>query len=167
MRRRPHVRAQPHSGAHVLTRVCIRTHGRAPACQRSPCSTLAHTLPHIFSHIQAHAFTQICIHTHTGVHTHPHTGHTCARTSSNTRQSGLTMHSVLTHLHPQTSTVHTHTDPVFMHVCPLALQTHPHTYMHLYTETHMWVHIFIPQHVLTCSKGSHPYALPQTHTHTP
>ena len=128
--RRPHVRAQPHSGAHVLTRVWIGTHHRASVHPVSPCHTHS---PHISSHI--HAFTQICIYIHTGVHTatltqdthvHRHI-QTCAGTPLNTRPT-WPHHAVYSHtyLHPQTSTVHTHTDPPSS--CMYArLYVHTHT----------------------------------------
>lgn len=174
-RRRPHVRAQPHSGAHVpVTRVCTRTHGRHTTCQLltiSPCRTHCHTYSHTYRHKPSHRYAYTSTRVYTPTLTQdtraPPYRNVCTHIFSNTRQSGLTMHSVLTHLHPQTSTVHTQTLSLR---CMSAHLYCKHTLGHINAPLHRNTHVGTRFHTITCpytcSKGSHPYALPQTHTHT-
>ena len=145
MRTRPHVCAQTHSGAHSLIRVCVH------------CFTLPHTSRHIFSHLHTHALPRLCTHppSHEDTHVHPRI-QTCARTSSHKAHVLTHARNIFSHMHASTNIlcahtfIHKHRPSIFTHVRPLVCARTP-SHISAPSQTHMWVHIFIPKHVLTCS----------------
>lgn len=166
-------RTREHTSSHVYAHVHTGAHQPASVHLVSPCHTHCHTYSHTYRHMPSHryAYTSTRVYTPTltqDTHVHRHI-ETCARTSSNTRQSGLTMHSVLTHLHPQTSTVHTHTDPQSSCMSAHLYCKHTLTHKCTFTQKHTRGYTFSYHNMSSHAAKVHTHMrFPRhTHTHTP
>lgn len=124
-------RTREHTSSHVYAHVHTGAHQPASVHLVSPCRTHCHTYSHTYRHMPSHRYA----YTSTRVYTPTLTQDTRAPPYRNVcthifeYKAKWPYHAQCSHTPASTNIhcAHTHRPSVFMHVCPLVLQTHPHT----------------------------------------